>query len=53
MNKLKGKKTYILAGCGAIVWVAMQLGWVPLEIAQQLWVLLGFGSAAALRNGIS
>ena len=49
---LKGKKTYILAFIGGLVWSLTALGWLDQESANMMFTLLGFGTAAALRNGM-
>lgn len=51
-QKMEGKKTYVLAALGALVWFAQALGWLDSATAVQAWTLLGFGSAAALRHGM-
>lgn len=48
MDLLRGKKTYILATCGAIVVFAKLAGWFDEETANTLLALLGFGSFATL-----
>lgn len=50
---LVGKKTYLLAAAGGVV-VALNLaGVIDAATAAKLAGLLGFGSVAALRSGIS
>ena len=50
---LQGKKSYILAVCVAVVAAAQYLGWIGQESAVVLYGLLGAGSVASLRAGIS
>lgn len=52
MDFLRGKKTYLFAGLGALLTLGHLLGWVNLEVYQELMALLGFGSVAALRAGM-
>ena len=49
---LKGKRTYIFAGLGAIVVFCYWMTWIDYIIAEQLVAMLGFGGLAALRAGI-
>jgi hypothetical protein len=50
---LKGKKTYILSGLGALVVFAYFLGFIDYQVLDLLLGLLGFGSLAALRAGVA
>ena len=51
-NKLKGKKSYLLAITLGLVTVAYSLGWLEQEVYTTLAGLLGAGSVAALRKGM-
>ena len=50
MKLLAGKKTYIVAGIGAVLVFVQLLGY---EIPAFAWELLGITGAAALRMAIS
>ena len=49
---LRGKKTFILAGLGGVVFILARLGYVTPELEVQAYTLLGIGSVATLRAGI-
>lgn len=49
---LNGKKTFILCILAAVVFLLQLLGVLSVTVAEQLFVVLGFGSAAALRAGM-
>ncbi|KKL68830.1 hypothetical protein LCGC14_2121020 [marine sediment metagenome] len=53
LQRLKGKKTYILAVLVGIVTTAHALGWIETHAYITLLGLLGAGSAATLRDGIN
>jgi hypothetical protein len=50
---LKGKKTYILVACGLAVAAAHHLGVLDEDTANSALTLLGIGTVATLRAGIS
>jgi len=50
---LRGKKTYIIAACVAVIAAAQYLGFVPADVAATLYGLLGAGGLATLRAGVS
>lgn len=50
---LTGSKTYITAGCIALVAFAKVLEWITPEMADTLTTLLLGGGLAFLRNGIA
>lgn len=50
---LKGKRTYITAALGGIVLVAQLLGYIPAELADKLYILLGFTGMVTLRSSIA
>jgi len=50
---LSGKKTYIVAAAVGGVAVAQHLGWISVETANTLLMLLGAGGLATLRAGIT
>ena len=52
LDKLRGYKTYIVAGAGALMWFCNTMGWLPDETFNQLLVLVGLGGAVTLRAGI-
>ena len=52
LDWLQGKKTYFLSAAGALVVFAKLLGWIDEVTASTLFVLLGFGTGAALRSGM-
>jgi len=49
---LKGRKTYIVAIAGGIVFVLAALGIITPELANQIYTILGIGAVAALRDAI-
>jgi len=50
---LQGKKTYILAGLGAVAAFVHFLGWIDTSVFQLLLGLLGFSGMATIRAGIA
>jgi len=50
---LKGKKTYLVAGLGALVTFAYYMGWISQEIYMALLGVLGFSGMATMRSAIS
>jgi hypothetical protein len=52
IETLKGKKTYFLAGIGAIVTFLYFLGVIDQAMYIGILGLLGFGSAASIRAGM-
>ena len=50
---LSGKKTYLLAGGGAVVTMAWLLGWVDRDTYEAVMAFLGFGGLATLRAGVA
>ena len=52
MKGLKGYKTYIFAGLGAIASFAMYMGWIDRSLFEAIAGFLGFGSLVALRAGV-
>jgi hypothetical protein len=52
IETLKGKKTYILAVIGGIVFTLQILGIIDNEVASQILTFLGLGSIATIRNAI-
>lgn len=53
LDWLDGKKTYITAGAGMLVFGAWSLGLIDDETAKTLLGLLGFGGLAFLRAGVA
>jgi hypothetical protein len=49
MEFLKGKKTYFIAGAGAVIQGLALAGVITQDQANQVLVLLGFGGFASLR----
>ena len=49
---LQGKKTYILAGLGALLVFGKLIGWIDEQTFEALFALLGFGSFATLRSAV-
>ena len=49
---LAGKKTYIVAGLGACVFVAVNLGYLDADTANQLYTLLGITGTVTMRSAI-
>lgn len=52
INFLNGKKTYLIAGLGAIVFVAFNLGYLDVDTANQIYTLLGITGTITLRSAI-
>lgn len=52
MKFLKGRKTYILAIVGGIIFVLSRLGFLPADLEVQIYVVLGLGGVATLRSAI-
>lgn len=52
LQSLKGYRTYILVGIGAIVWGLGVLGYIPTGIETQILALLGIGSVGTVRAAI-
>lgn len=50
---LKGKKSYILAGLGVLTVLANHYSYISSSTEQQILLILGFGTVAALRAGIA
>lgn len=50
---LKGKKTYILAIIGGIVFVASRLGYIEPNLENQAYTILGVSGFATIRDGIN
>ena len=53
LKTLSGYRTYIQAGLGVAIIVAMILGYVSADVGVTILGLLGFGSIAALRSAVS
>ena len=51
--KIDGNKTYVVVIVGAIVAILATLGYIPQDIANLLYGLLGFGGFATLRHAIA
>lgn len=51
-NALDGKKTYIVAGLGGVVFALEVLGYITPELAVQFYTILGLGGVATLRDAI-
>lgn len=51
MAWLMGRKTYILAALGAAAFFGQLMGWWA--VPEEVWGILGFGTAAAMRAGIA
>lgn len=52
MKFLKGKKTYILAIAGGVIFALARVGFIPADLEVQIYIVLGIGGMAALRNAI-
>lgn len=52
LNFLNGKKTYIVAGLGAVVFVAFNLGYIDVDTANQLYTMLGITGTITMRSAI-
>lgn len=52
LNFLAGKKTYIVAGLGACVFIAQTLGYIEHETANQLYTILGITGTVTMRSAI-
>lgn len=50
---LKGKKTYILATLAGVVFVGQILGYIPDQLATELYTLLGISATVTLRAALS
>ena len=50
---LSGKKTYILAGGGALVTAAWLLGWMDRDTYEAAMAFLGFGGLATVPAGVA
>ena len=53
IEKLNGKRTYILAAVGGLVVALSLAGVISPETADVLLKLIGFGGLAALRAGVA
>lgn len=49
---LSGKKTYIVAGLGACVFVAQTLGYLDVDTANQLYTIFGITGTVTMRSAI-
>lgn len=49
---LAGKKTYIIAGLGACVFIAVNLGYIDTNTANQIYTLLGITGTITMRSAI-
>lgn len=49
---LSGKKTYIVAGLGACVFVAQTLGYLDVDTANQLYTIFGSTGTVTMRSAI-
>ncbi len=52
MDKLKGKKTYIIAAVMAIATALQYLGMIDTAVYQSIMTMLGVGGIATLRHGM-
>jgi len=52
-SKLQGKKTYLLALAGAVLWLGWILGWWTMAEVDQLFALLAVLGVMAVRSAIS
>ena len=52
MDKLKGKKTYLVAGVGALIVFAQAMGWITEDMANTIYALLGAAGLATLRSAV-
>ncbi|OQA61625.1 MAG: hypothetical protein BWY41_00052 [Candidatus Atribacteria bacterium ADurb.Bin276] len=50
---MKGKKTYIFVALGILSAIAYSQGWLNEKAFDVVISILGFGSIAALRNGVA
>lgn len=50
---MKGKKTYIFVALGILSAIAYSQGWLNEKAFDVVISILGFGSIAFLRNGVS
>ena len=53
MDWLKGKRTYLVAVGLAISVFALNVGWIDLDLYEQITVLLTGAGLAALRAGVA
>ncbi len=49
---LDGKKTYLQAAAAALVFGAMQMGWIDMAMGNTILGFLGIGVVASLRAGM-
>lgn len=53
MEFLKGNKTYIISGLGAIATFIYSIGTIDFDTYSAICGFLGFGAASALRAGLA
>lgn len=53
VDLLKGKKTFLLAVAGAVVFFASAAGYLDAEFANKILGFLGIGAVATLRSAIA
>lgn len=52
LDMLKGKKTFIVAGLGAVIWFLASVGFVSAEDSQKLFEALAIVATVTLRLAI-